>query len=789
MAMIESIGKYRILAPIGRGRMGTVYKALDPLLKRTVAIKVISEELDVTAELKARFFREAQACAKLSHPNIVTVYDLGAEQDHLFIVMEFLDGEEMRQIIAQRKPLSIEHRLGLMVQVCNGLAYAHQKGIVHRDIKPANLYVTAGGVVKIMDFGIAKLTTDEDNLTRTGLIMGTLRYIAPEQARGRVDHRADIFSAAAVCYELLAYHPPLRDADPMSILEELGSTASPSVFRPDPAIPDDVAAVIERALCKNPSERFANIEEMGAALEAARGRLRGLASSLREHVLAQMSRSRELEVLLFERIGRSPGPASRPPTEQESAADLERLGQEAETRVVRLRGLLERADTAAPRFEQALDDLRQGKAQAAVHALERILADLPEHAHARDALEQARAELRHAAAKATTPESPSDVHNSGTERIQPSISSQTRATGLTNTDDDARTVLIPRSASPAVERTTPLVAERAGTLPLDNPTDSTDADVPLAHTSTQWWIRLWQLARQPWALGATALAVAAIVAYVMISPTLIASHRWQLQLDDARKRVSAVRAEAVKVEANILAPSEFDQATAEVDRANQLTSARRFAEAIETLRGAVARYENGIRAAITAREARAKADAARTSMRGVKEQAAQGAGPFNEALEQEREGDDRYKQLAFDEAAARFRAAEDLYTKSIQSPPPKQEEAPPEDLTAGSDTAIRDALTSYTRAFETKDIRLLQGVRPGLRPEELSRYRDTFDQTKSYRLNLKVDRITVAGDAAEARGRRDDIVVSKNGETVRSSSPFSFRLKRVGGRWTIDAVK
>jgi len=328
---------------------------------------------------------------------------------------------------------------------------------------------------------------------------------------------------------------------------------------------------------------------------------------------------------------------------------------------------------------------------------------------------------------------------------------------------------------------------------------------------------------------ALAAVVIAAAGYWMFAPSRSSSQLWSLQLEDAQKRVAAVRAEALQVEANLLARAAFDRAAADVDRANQLVGAHRFEEAIEGLRSAAAQYEDGIRTATAARAARGRADAARATMQGAKAQAATGTDSFNAALDREREADQRYQQLAFDEAAEQFRAAEQLFAKStpaspapsappappappaatappsapterpplaaVQPPataerPPATTERPPaEGAPADSDSAIRAALNSYARAFETKDLGLLQNIRPGMRSDDLARYRDTFDQTKSYRLNLKVDRITVNGDAAEARGRRDDVVVSKNGETFRTSSQFSFRLKRVDGRWTIAAVK
>src|SRR3990170_2270890 len=244
--MIEKIGKYRILERIGRGGMGTVFKAHDPVLDRLVALKVISSEGEVTDELKTRFYREAQACARLNHPNIVVVHDLGEDAGRLFIVMEFLDGEELKLLISQRRALPLEDKLALMVQVCDGLNYAHQNGVIHRDVKPGNIFVLRNGQVKILDFGIARIAAADTGLTRTGFIMGTLRYMSPEQARGRVDQRSDQFSAGAVFYELLTYPPALGTDDPMETLEKLRSEDPPPLSQVDPSIPPEVAAAVEK---------------------------------------------------------------------------------------------------------------------------------------------------------------------------------------------------------------------------------------------------------------------------------------------------------------------------------------------------------------------------------------------------------------------------------------------------------------------------------------------------------------------------------------------------------------
>jgi len=297
--MAEQIGKYQVLERIGRGGMGTIFKARDPMLDRLVALKVISNEVEVTDELRARFFREAQACARLTHPNIVTLYDMGEEGGRLFIVMEMLDGEELRSLIAQRKILPLEDKIAIMMQVCDGLHYAHQKGIVHRDIKPGNIMVLRDGQVKILDFGIALMTTAEMDLTRTGLIMGTLRYVSPEQIRGRADHRSDMFSVGAVFYELLSFRPPFDGADPMQILDKLCSEDPLPLRELDPSIPPELVAIVDRALRKDPGERFPDLEQMGSSVEQV---LRGFteeAQRIRASLRGRFEELRKLE-LVFE---------------------------------------------------------------------------------------------------------------------------------------------------------------------------------------------------------------------------------------------------------------------------------------------------------------------------------------------------------------------------------------------------------------------------------------------------------------------------------------------------------
>src|SRR4029450_782955 len=250
--MAEKIGRYEDLKVIGRGGMGMIYRARDPVLERSVALKVISS-FEVTADLRARFFREARACARLrDHPNIVTIHDMGEDDGRLFIVMELLEGEELQKIISRHAPLTLAEKLAIVRQICEGLYHAHQKGIVHRDIKPANIFLLPSGQVKILYLRIPQTpaATTPGDLTRTGMMMGTPRYMAPEQVRGQADHRSDIFSVGAVAYELFSGRPPFTGENPLQILDQLRTVTPPRRSELDPTLPPELSTIVARAIQK-----------------------------------------------------------------------------------------------------------------------------------------------------------------------------------------------------------------------------------------------------------------------------------------------------------------------------------------------------------------------------------------------------------------------------------------------------------------------------------------------------------------------------------------------------------
>ena len=265
----ERIGKYRIVGELGRGTMGEVYKAHDPVLNRFVALKTLPARQGPDDETLQRFQREAQAAALLNHPNIVTIHDLGKEQGLLFIAMELLEGIDLREAIDADVLKTLDEKLAIMDSVLAALDYAHAKGVVHRDIKPANIHLGKSRQVKIMDFGLAKLSTSE--MTQEGIVLGTPNYMSPEQALGdKVDGRSDLFSTGAVLYELLTGHKPFEADTTPSVLFQVVHRQPPPVRKWSPDLPGGVVAVVNRALEKDLARRFASAGDMRAALAIAR---------------------------------------------------------------------------------------------------------------------------------------------------------------------------------------------------------------------------------------------------------------------------------------------------------------------------------------------------------------------------------------------------------------------------------------------------------------------------------------------------------------------------------------
>jgi serine/threonine protein kinase len=260
----QRIGKYEILSVLGRGGMGVVYQARDTVIDRIVAVKTISPEAVGVGENQVeRLLMEARSAGRLHHPNIVTVFDFGREDDLSYIVMEYAEGVDLGHVIGLKQSLGLAARVDIILQVCQGLAYAHDRGVTHRDMKPANVRLTFGGTAKILDFGLARF--DDTHLTKTGFISGTVAYMSPERLQGQTGKSDDIFALGAVAYELLTYQQAFQGSSAPEIIFKIVSE-SPRPVSTVAELPSELDAVITRAMAREVSERFPSVQEFSDAL-------------------------------------------------------------------------------------------------------------------------------------------------------------------------------------------------------------------------------------------------------------------------------------------------------------------------------------------------------------------------------------------------------------------------------------------------------------------------------------------------------------------------------------------
>ncbi|MEE9169262.1 MAG: serine/threonine-protein kinase, partial [bacterium] len=264
----KTISHYKILEELGRGGMGVVYKAEDTKLKRTVALKFLTESAIGSGEQKKRFLREAQAAASLNHPNIATIHEIDEAEGQIFIAMEFIEGSDLVGVIHE-SPLRIDHAVDYAVQIAEGLHAAHKKKIIHRDIKPANILLTdeepapgSRGQVKIVDFGLAKLA-GMTRLTKEGTSMGTVAYMSPEQTQGaEADHRTDIWALGAVIYEMLTGRQPFAGDYEQAVMYSIMNEEQEPVTGLRTGIPMELERIVNKCLGKDPANRYQHADDL-----------------------------------------------------------------------------------------------------------------------------------------------------------------------------------------------------------------------------------------------------------------------------------------------------------------------------------------------------------------------------------------------------------------------------------------------------------------------------------------------------------------------------------------------
>ena len=266
---MDQIGKYEILDKIGSGGFAVVYKGYDPFIKRPVAIKVCYSR---DTETRERFHREAEVAGRLEHRNVTRVYDFGIHEQMPYLVEEYLPGEDLAHMIRRGEPEDVATKINFMMQIAGGLEHAHSKGVIHRDIKPSNIRVLDDGKIKIMDFGTAKMTNVESNLTQTGMTLGTVAYLSPERLLGQDtgSAKSDIFSLGVLAYELFSFRRPFPGRSIPNLIDQVLNAAPVPLNESWPECPPSLADVVHRCLRKNPDERYSSCQELIGVLDSTR---------------------------------------------------------------------------------------------------------------------------------------------------------------------------------------------------------------------------------------------------------------------------------------------------------------------------------------------------------------------------------------------------------------------------------------------------------------------------------------------------------------------------------------
>jgi serine/threonine-protein kinase len=376
--MLKSAGRYEIIAELGRGGFGQVYKALDPTVNRMVAVKVLAADGD--ADTLARFRNEAASSGRLHHPNIVTIYDFGEQDKVPYIVMELLEGQDLHHVISERKPLALWQKVQIMSQVATGLGHAHAHGIVHRDVKPANVMLLPNGNVKIMDFGIALISqSTHTRLTPRGAMIGTFRYMAPEQFRGLPqDPRSDIFAYGLMYYELLTGVHPFHATEAAAMMYNALNLEPVPIDELYPGYPIELQTILTRLLQKDPDFRYQNLEDV--LFDSA-------------PILLTLRRERAQELLEQAKTAKQQGllePAQgliRQVLEMDPSFEGAREFREDLQMAIRRNAIRPRVEALV---SKGADEMAAGSLKEAVQALESAIRLDPTDTHVRSLLEQAR---------------------------------------------------------------------------------------------------------------------------------------------------------------------------------------------------------------------------------------------------------------------------------------------------------------------------------------------------------------------------------------------------------------
>jgi len=742
----QKVGKYLIVAKIGSGAMGDVYRAHDAKLNRDVAVKMMAELYASDDQLVQRFRREAQSAAALNHPNVVTVFDFGSEQGKFYLAMELLDGSDLKELIASRSLNDLWDKLDVMEQIAEGLAYAHQQGVVHRDLKPANIRVLPNGRVKIMDFGLARIGTSE--MTRTGMVMGTPNYMSPEQVRGtKADARSDIFSLGAVFYELLSGKKAFNADSMHTILYKVLEEDPEPVRTWVPGLPGPFVAFVERCLAKEPEHRYQHAGEMRDALRKVREALASgeyTPTGDADATMAEVPADPAAPTMMAPGTVLDPSAAARAATKGAAALDLKGMAAPPGDTLKGAKTLNGRARTrmspaAAPAPAAAATSSRWpvyvgAAAVLVVVAVGVVLA------------------LRGRVVPTATP-NPTDVNAEQVGALKDAL--------VGNQVELARVDLENKDYKAAIGR-----AQRA--LALD-PTSAEARQVLDQAQRTSAELEAVALeAKNAFDAGDTDHATRALARVLALDPhhpvagqlTAALNVHFRKQAEDARRMADDARRDADPLRASAPDGSGFAQADRAAREASALLQQDQFAVATQKFLESRDGYERARRAAEAAAKAAAAAAAAAAA------------------------------RATIPASVPTTLVARNLpppITVPPANPPgatlpaPTLPSAPP--LASAQEPAIRKVIADYGRAIESKDIALFKAVKPNLTPDEEKRLQENFKAIKSQQVGITIQAVQVDGAQATVKVSRQDTI---NGNKIKPIQQV-FHLTQSGGAWSIQA--
>jgi eukaryotic-like serine/threonine-protein kinase len=818
---LRQLGKYEIVGKIGQGAMGEVFKAHDPILGRDVAIKTMTATIGTDEELRKRFHREAQSAARLSHPNIITIYDFGEDQGKVYMAMELLEGNDLKDLIGRHTPMSLEQKLGLMEQICDGLAFAHGKDVVHRDLKPANIHIQRGGQIKIMDFGLAKLSSSD--MTRAGMIMGTPNYMSPEQVRGeKATARSDVFSLGAVFYELLTNRKPFEADSLHAVLFQVMQNEPEPLSNLIPDIPPALQQVVERAMLKDPTARYRDAGEMREGLRPAR-------SAMAQWMGATIVQPADATIIgIFDPVTqppsvttRPPSPGSRPPAHPptplpttDGAMALEpKLRAPADTVSPKQPGTLSgRASTQVPAATPATP-VPQPTPQPPVPApVAHPPTPIPSKSHPPAPIVHPPTPLPTVPLPSFAP--PVVMRPPAPPPPPPPVAPAARQVRPTTAAPVARPVAAepPRPTEPPrVESPAPRDGGAAWKMPVFA---GGAVLVVLAAVGIYLATRPEEIRPTPPPVTTEQAVDPAIARHVEQAQRALANRSFKAALEQANLALQKDPQNAAArqvVEQAQAAQKRIEAAVADVRRAieaKDVAAASRGLEALireDPANPAVPEFREALNGAFRSRAEQAQAEMKQAQREATQARATSQA-EFKAAILTGREAEALLARNEFVNATQKFYQARDGFTRAREAqqvavptpvavamatpvpittpttlaPVPTPTTAPPSTTATNEEPAIRRLIADFERAFETGDVALWKSIRPGAADSELK----SVAQKNWKQVNITIESIDVFGTRAIVRIARKDL--GADGKTY----PFAqtLTLMREPSGWKITSL-